>query len=100
MGSELELTGNGTRLIEGKVNGTDAIDKIEIIRNNQVIQVEEGKGMQDLAISWTDEEEFEAVAQPPAPWSPLPFLFYYLRVTQVDGAMGWTSPVWIEKSKG
>ena len=100
MGSELGITGNETRNVEGKVHGTEAISNIEIIRNNQVVHVEEGDGRQDLSISWDDDEEFDSVALPPAPWSPLPFLFYYLRVTQVDGAIGWTSPVWIEKSQG
>ena len=96
MGTEI-VSGNGEpRHIELTVHGTGDVLRIELVRNNDAVLTEEGRGRRDIAISWDDEEEFDAVALPPATWSGVPFIFYYARVIQVDGEMGWTSPVWIE----
>ncbi|MGZ3733050.1 MAG: DUF3604 domain-containing protein, partial [Parachlamydiaceae bacterium] len=29
-----------------------------------------------------------------------PFVYYYLRVTQVDGHMAWSSPIWVDYIPG
>jgi len=63
------------------VAGTDRLEKIEIIKNNKVI---ESKSTNDefLEFEYTDIPEKNS--------------FYYIRVTQVDGNMSWSSPIWIE----
>lgn len=30
------------------------------------------------------------------PQGKQPFVFYYLRVTQIDQSMAWSSPIWID----
>lgn len=96
MGSELTLGGKEARHIWLEAHGTAGIEKIELVRNNGVIAVEDGKGKPDIEFEYSDDDEFGSVALPSTPWSKNPFIFYYLRVTQIDGEMGWTSPVWIE----
>ena len=96
MGTEIVSWNEKPRHIELTVHGTGDVLRIELVRNNDAVLTEEGRGRRDIGISWDDEEEFDSVALPPATWSGVPFIFYYARVIQVDGEMGWTSPVWIE----
>lgn len=97
MGSELIMKDGGSRNIEFQVNGTDRIQSVELIRNNEVLHWEEGLGKEDLSLKCVDEEDFESAALPPARWTKNPFIFYYIRARQEDGEMGWTSPVWVEQ---
>ncbi|MEW6359510.1 MAG: DUF3604 domain-containing protein [Planctomycetota bacterium] len=97
MGSDIpfrSLEGN-TRKIEVSVAGSDAIRRVDVIRNNQEVFTHSG----DQAVQRVEFED----ADPIGPLfltgvhSPGPFLFYYIRVTQVDGEMAWSSPIWISK---
>lgn len=98
MGSELSLAERpelrSRRDVRVTVHGTAPIHRIEIVRGNREVHVHPGAG-EDATLAWTDEEEFDAIAMPPADHCPTPFCFYYLRVTQTDGEMAWASPVWI-----
>ncbi len=98
MGSELSLTDHpalaSRRELQITVHGTAPIRRIEVVRGNRDILVYEGSEM-DVELRWRDEEPFETIALPPAPYWDTPFCFYYVRVTQVDGHMAWASPVWV-----
>jgi len=98
LGSELSIAQDPSlaqrRVVTARVHGTAPIERIEVVRNNEDVFVHEGTGL-DEVFEWTDSEEFGSVALPPARYSPEPFCFYYLRVTQTDGELAWTSPVWI-----
>lgn len=82
------------RTVAVEVNGTAPLDHVEIVRNNRDVHTVEGRGWRDLTIGWVDTTPFAEVAITGAPFSPEPFVFYYVRVTQADGQMAWASPVW------
>ena len=81
MGSE--ITSRRPRRITGRVVGTDQIARIDVVRNN-----EDWKTLRpdrdDVRIDLEDGEPFD--------WT----LWYYLRITQADGEMAWSSPVWVD----
>ncbi|RME49669.1 MAG: DUF3604 domain-containing protein, partial [Deltaproteobacteria bacterium] len=69
--------------ITARVIGTAPIRKLEVIRDNEVIHTKEGtRAFETLRLTDT----------PP----PASVHFYYLRVTQRDGEMAWSSPIWLE----
>jgi len=96
MGSELVLGEDEARKIEFSASGTGEIDSVELVRNNSVFRSEE-PCREDVSFIWTDDDAFEHAALPPARWVRRPFIFYYVRLVQADGEMGWTSPVWVER---
>jgi hypothetical protein len=74
--------------------GTTNLAKIELILNGQVLH------------TWTSNTYFleftydhmiplEQVVLPTKDKRP-PFVYYYLRVTQEDGHIAWSSPIWID----
>ena len=81
------VNNNTTPKSEHKVKwaivGTDRISKLEIIRNGQTV---------NTLTPYTDICEDEWTDHSPEAEDSL---YYYLRVTQVDGNTGWASPVWI-----
>ena len=84
MGSEIR--GDEERILKVKVQGTRKIKSIEVIKNNKVIYVYYGKDF-DEEIEYRDRRE-RAID------------YYYIRVRQEDGEMAWSSPIWVEFSKG
>ena len=99
MGSEFsisnELEARRTRNIDFYVSGTEAIETVHIICNNQTVYTVSPKGQREVQFSWEDERDFQEIAIRSAKWCPSPFIFYYARVRQVDCEMAWSSPVWI-----
>jgi hypothetical protein len=98
MGSELDTkTKPGlaiNRHITGYAAGTSKIAKIEIIRNGEVMHVITPKAFStEFAID--DTENLKQVTLDGGKDKP-PFLYYYLRVTQDDNNMAWSSPIWID----
>ena len=88
------------RHIHGFVAGTNPVKKIEIIRNGDVIHtVKPNENNADFAFD--DLIDLKEVMIKPKDGHP--FVFYYLRITQEDDHMAWSSPIWIdfaEKEKG
>jgi len=80
-----EITADGPRHITGRVVGTDAIARLDVVRDN-ADWLMLTPGDDDVALEATDEEPLGAGR------------FYYLRVTQADGEMAWSSPVWVDPS--
>ncbi|MEI8124150.1 MAG: DUF3604 domain-containing protein [Parachlamydiaceae bacterium] len=98
MGGETSTaTKHGLRInrhLSGFVAGTDNLVSIEIIRNGKVIKTFEPDGY-SLEFSYDDMVPLEKVVID-AKDKKLPFVYYYIRVTQEDGHMAWSSPIWID----
>lgn len=83
------------RTLELRAIGTEALEAVEIIRNNQVVATFRAeKGI--LLGQWEDRAPLREVTLDAAGSR---FVFYYLRATQADGHRGWTSPIWLEVAR-
>ena len=80
MGSELRL--REPRIIRARAAGTAPFIRVEIIKNNDVIYGT-AQGALETEFEYVDETEI------------CPNDYYYLRITQEDGNMAWSSPVWV-----
>jgi len=83
MGSEIDLSAGEEFEINAHAEGTDVIDRIEIVSGGRV-EVAETPGAMGGRIAFR-------TAAPPAGSTD----YYYVRVVQVDGEMAWSSPVYI-----
>ena len=57
--------------------------KVELLKNNQVIQTWE-PGSDACDVTWADSDRSASD-------------YYYVRVTQPDEHMAWSSPIWVDK---
>jgi len=71
-----------TRKFQIVVGGTDIIDKIQIIKNNEEIHTENPES-NFLRFTFEDSQPIQNID------------YYYIRVTQKDGEMAWFSPIWV-----
>jgi len=98
MGSELSVLEHPDlatrRQITATVYGTAPINSIEIVRNNMEVYAISA-GTLDCRVECIDDTPLSDINLPPAIHSPVPFTFYYLRVSQENGTMAWASPIWI-----
>lgn len=85
---------NFNRHLSGYVAGTEKLKTVEIIRNGEVIQSYEPEDYH-FEYEYDDMVPLKDVCIDDKDKTP-PFTFYYLRVTQEDGHMGWSSPIWID----
>ncbi len=85
MGSRIEMTGDSATVFVS-VSGTAPIEKIEIIRNDEVVASVSGQGELDAQITLLLADLNAGD-------------FAYTRIFQVDGGGAWTSPVFFEKTK-
>jgi hypothetical protein len=81
------------RHIIGYVAGTTPLKQVVLLRNGTPIKTFPVKDF-SLDFAFDDSEHLSkcALASPDKPH----FAFYYLRVTQQDGHMAWSSPIWID----
>jgi len=82
------------RHLSGFAAGTAPLQKVEIIRNGVVIASFTPSGY-SLDFMYDDMDPLEKIAIDAKDKKP-PFAYYYLRVTQVDGHMAWSSPIWVD----
>ncbi len=61
--------------------GTAYISRIEVVKNNNLLQAIPGTGSH---LDFFLDDGPEKVED-----------FYYIRVTQRDGEMAWSSPIWV-----
>jgi hypothetical protein len=86
------------RHVSGYVAGTAPIEKIELIRNGSVIDTITDKPS-SLEFTFDDSDPIDKVALTPPKESPADtpsFVYYYLRITQEDGHIAWSSPIWVD----
>ena len=85
MGYEFGSTTDPTALVT--VAGTDCLERVELVKHDgsgyAVIYVDE-PGSEISSFDYVDAD-FEESS------------FYYVRVTQVDGEMAWSSPIWVTR---
>lgn len=79
LGTEIEVSGKP--VLQFKVDGTAAISRVTLVRNEQNYQQWEPK-TKNFEQSFTDDSPAAGENR------------YYLRVEQADGNMAWSSPVW------
>ncbi len=99
MGSEISTaTKPGlaiNRHISGYVAGTSKLQSVEILRNGEVIHTFHPTEYH-LDYYFDDQDNVEKIILKTPEKDP--FVFYYLRVTQEDGNIAWSSPIWIDFS--
>jgi hypothetical protein len=82
-----DILPKGSRIrIDYRVHGTDSISKIEILRGDLARKV-----FESAATVMPDATDAQGVWEDQ---KPLPKALYYLRATQRNGAMAWSSPIW------
>lgn len=86
------------RHLSGYVAGTGKIEKVEIIRNGKVIKTFEPDSYY-LDFTYDDMNPLEKICIDAKDKKP-PFVYYYIRVTQEDGHMAWSSPIWVDYVPG
>lgn len=82
------------RHLAGYAAGTDKLKAIDIIRNGKVIKTFKPEGY-SLVFTYDDMTPIEKIVIDAKDKKP-PFVYYYLRVTQEDGHMAWSSPIWVD----
>jgi hypothetical protein len=65
-----------------RVRGPGDIESVEVCRNNQYIYTDSPEG-READLTFIDEDPLEGAS------------YYYVRVTQKDAEMAWSSPVWL-----
>ncbi len=96
MGEEFRLS-EGPRVIRARIIGTSRIQKLQIIRNNQEL-FEESADSPSLEVEFTDSEPLDSTLIEDSEGRPS-FAYYYLRVTQRDGNLAWSSPIWVTSAR-
>jgi hypothetical protein len=82
MGSVIKRWPGGTARFHARVEGTADIACAELVRNGVTVERVPGKG-RSMTFEWA------RFAQPKMRQ------YFYLRVTQEDGHMAWSSPIWL-----
>jgi hypothetical protein len=83
MGSELR--GARPRVLEARFRGTSRVDRIEVVTTggrSLDFEPRAGRGVVRLNVA----------LDPGAEWA-----YFYVRISQDDGEMAWSSPVWIDR---
>jgi len=86
MGTEIETT--SPPRLTATVTGTAPLRAIDIVRSGYVfagLQCNPGEGVTELSFSLDDKIIIPGESH-----------YYYLRVTQEDGNMAWSSPIWLQ----
>ena len=65
------------------LRGTGPIARVSLIRDNRIIHTVTGSGP-EMRFSYTDADR------------PSGQTYYYVRIEQADGQLGWSSPIWVE----
>ncbi len=93
MGSEVSLSKSTPPQITLHAIGTDRIRKVEIISNNEDVRCLEADNY-EIDFEWVDRDFQARLSKQTAENSFVSY--YYVRLTQVDGEMAWSSPIWLQ----
>jgi len=96
MGSDLptDIDRALPRAIHVQVAGTDRIDAVEILRNNEVVFATSPMA-EEWENTWIDTGDLSNVVFPPTFAGDRAFVFYCVRVTQANRQIAWSSPIWL-----
>jgi hypothetical protein len=98
MGRLVEVRPDDTDLIRERrisvlIHGTDVVEKIEVIRNNTEVCTYRGESS-SVSFNWSDRQDLNRIALPRSMRGGSLTCYYFVRVTQADGQMAWSSPIW------
>ncbi len=100
MGSELSTKAKPglvyNRHITGYISGTAPLSEIAIIKNGTIWKIFSVKENSFDIVC--DDSEHLSKCLLPTQEETVSFCYYYLRITQEDGHMAWSSPIWIDHS--
>jgi hypothetical protein len=100
MGSEIDTKSRpgleAIRYITGYCVGTCNLTEVALIRNGKVWQQLKPDGDR-ITIEVEDQDSLSSIALEGKGDNP-PFAYYYLRVTQADGHIAWSSPIWVDQT--
>ncbi len=91
MGESLRLeSADEKKLITCQVSGTDDLALVEVLKNGRrfVQYGTEDIGYQNRGLDYQEQFPDQGTSRPGDT--------YYLRVRQMDGAMAWSSPIWVD----
>ncbi len=94
LGSDINIKDAEKRNFQIIFHGTEMLDRIEIIRNGEIVKTIRKKCL-DLSLDWYDSAPVKSILLKPTVHSKQPFAFYYIRAIQTDKEVAWASPVWI-----
>jgi hypothetical protein len=72
--------------LEVYVSGTGEIKRVEVIKSNKIVYTAPGSGS-EMRFTYTDQDPQAGEA------------YYYVRVEQQNGQLGWSSPIWVENRR-
>lgn len=84
------------RHITGYCVGTHPLSEVALIRNGKVFHTFALHG-DKLEFELDDSQPLASIAIEPGE-EKSPFVYYYLRATQQDGHIAWSSPIWVDLS--
>jgi hypothetical protein len=93
MGSEYILLGDSPINIRIKALGTDLIKTVTIVRNNIDLKTFE---IRDDAAEISYQDDQDLISETFKDDQGQLFVFYYIRLTQYDGEIAWSSPIWVK----
>jgi hypothetical protein len=97
MGSIINVRGkekNFNRQVKASIFGTARIKQVDIVRNNKTVY-SQNSTTDLMKCEWEDKEDMAKVFQDSG-FQGKPVVCYYLRVTQEDGNLACSSPVYFE----
>ena len=77
-----EFTASAAPLLKIRIQGTDAVAKIEVIKNEQVVYTAT-PNQKDVSLTYRDEGGLDRDS------------YYYVRIVQKDREVAWGSPIWV-----
>jgi hypothetical protein len=92
MGSQYAWSGDIPIELRIKAVGTDLIKTVTIVRNNVDLKTFEPRD-DVVEISYEDKQDLIPEAFKDDQGQLL--VYYYIRITQYDGEMAWSSPIWV-----
>lgn len=98
MGSEVDTKSRPgleyNRHITGYAIGTAPLEEVALIRNGKVLRTFPTQADR-CEFEFDDMDLLSQIALEPKP-DRSPFIYYYLRVTQTNGHVAWSSPIWVD----
>ena len=88
--------GAAQRQVKATVHGDGKLARVVVIRNGDEVHSVDCRGALDYELDWTDAAAAKGLWLDKTKYTDGPFMFYYVRVEQQDGQIGWTSPVWLD----
>ena len=87
---DFRINGSDPPSLSIKVKGQRELEKVEVLRNSKVIK--------EFYVSG-GELEFDQVYVDPGYQDEKDVLYYYVRATQKNKEIAWSSPIWVEQDR-